>query len=156
VREPISQIVFLNGKAAEANNCISPLLQIIKPLICTILDILVTTGDGQIVIEIGDVSRFSSDAAIVSLRAQLSNEPVGKVRGYRRAHHHKHVLPYLRRVMWLVTNRVRQHDLIMKVSYDKKFTEGKCHHVAITVVTKKLCCIIYVIMRNQELYDPDR
>ena len=68
----------------------------------------------------------------------------------------KHGSPYLRRSMWLAANRARQYDPNLKAFYDKKRTEGKCHRVAVTAVARKLCHIVFAVMRDQIPYDPER
>lgn len=155
IKELVSRIVFLNKKASEADRRISVLLQGIEPLILTIPGISTTTG-AQIVAEIGDASRFPNAAAVVSYaglnsavsqsgRFEATGEPITK-----------HGSPYLRRPRWLAANRARQYDPNLKAFYDKKRSEGKCHRVAVTAVARKLCHIVFAVMRDQIPYDPER
>lgn len=58
--------------------------------------------------------------------------------------------------MWLAANRARQYDPNLKAFYDKKRSEGKCHRVAVTAVARKLCHIVFAVMRDQIPYDPER
>ena len=68
----------------------------------------------------------------------------------------KHGSPYLRRSLWLAANRARQYDPKLKAFYDKKRREGKPHRVAVTAVARKLCHVVYAVMRDGEPYDPDK
>jgi hypothetical protein len=88
-------------------------------------------------------------------RAELTGEPVGQVRQWGRPIT-KHGSPYLRRAIWLAASRAYQYDLKLKVSCDKKRREGKPHRVAVTAVARKLCNIVFAVMRDQAPYDPDR
>ena len=68
----------------------------------------------------------------------------------------KHGSPYLRRALWLAANRARQYDPGLRAFYDKKRAEGKPHRVAVTAVARKLCHIVFAVMRDQVPYDPGR
>lgn len=155
VKELVSHIQFLNKKVAEADKRIAALLQEIEPLILTVPGISITTG-AQIVAEIGDVSRFPNAAAIVSYagidssvnqsgRFEATGGPITK-----------HGSPYLRRALWLAANGACRFDPNLKTFYEKKRSEGKCHRVAVTAVARKLCHIVFAIMRDQVPYDPER
>ena len=83
-------------------------------------------------------------------------EPVRAVRQRRRPHKPRHGSPYLRRALWLAANRARQYDPGLRAFYDKKRAEGKPHRVAVTAVARKLCHIVFAVMRDQVPYDPGR
>lgn len=68
----------------------------------------------------------------------------------------KHGSPYLRRALWLAANRARQYDPGLRAFYDRKRAEGKPHRVAVTAVARKLCHIVFAVMRDQVPYDPGR
>ena len=44
----------------------------------------------------------------------------------------------------------------MRAFYDRKRAEGKPHRVAVTAVARKLCHIVFAVMRDQVPYDPGR
>ena len=127
----------------------------IEPLILTIPGISVTLG-AQIVAEIGDVRRFKSAASIVkyaglnsgvsqSGKFEAEGEPITKAGS-----------PYLRRAIWLAADCARRFDPKLRGFYEKKRAEGKCHRVAVTAVARKLCHVVYAVMRDQVPYDPER
>ena len=155
IREYVDLIGLLEAKAARADAQIAELLDRIEPLILTIPGVSVTLG-AQIVAEIGDVRRFRNAASIVkyaglnsgvsqSGRFEAEGEPITKAGS-----------PYLRRAMWLAADCARRFDPKLRVFYEKKRAEGKCHRVAVTAVARKLCHVVYAVMRDQVPYDPDR
>lgn len=68
----------------------------------------------------------------------------------------KHGSAYLRRALWLAANRARQYDPSLRAFYERKRLEGKCHRVAVTAVARKLCHIVFAVMRDRVPYDPAR
>ncbi len=155
IKEYLSLIGYLEGKAARADREIGASLKSIEPLVLTIPGVSVALG-AQIVAEIGDVARFKNAASIVkyaglnsgvsqSGRFEAKGEPITKVGS-----------PYLRRAMWLAAEGARRFDPKLRGFYEKKRAEGKCHRVAVTAVARKLCHIVYAVMRDQVPYDPDK
>jgi transposase len=155
IKTMVTQVEFLNSTITKVSAEVEALLSMIEPLITTIPGVSVTTG-AQIVAEIGDIKKFTGAAAIVkyaglnpgvsqSGRFEANGEPITK-----------HGSPYLRRSLWLAANRARQYDPSLRAFYDKKRSEGKCHRVAVTAIARKLCHIVFAVMRDQVPYDPDR
>lgn len=155
IREMVSQLAFIKEKQAKVEREIDIILQQVEPLILTIPGISNTLG-AQIVAEIGDVRRFKNASAIVKyagLNSGVSESgefsakgcPITKVGSAR-----------LRRSIWLAAETARRHDPKLKAFYDKKRAEGKCHRVAVTAVARKLCHVIYAVMRDRVPYDPER
>lgn len=155
IREYVSLITYLEEKVTRAEEEIEQILMAIEPLILSIPGISVALG-AQIVAEIGDVSRFKNAASIVkyaglnsgvsqSGKFEAKGEPITKVGS-----------PYLRRALWLAAEGARKFDPNLKEFYEKKRLEGKCHRVAVTAVARKLCHIVYAVMRDQVSYDPNR
>ena len=48
------------------------------------------------------------------------------------------------------------YDPGLRAFYDRKRAEGKPHRVAVTAVARKLCHIVFAVMRDQVPYDPGR
>lgn len=148
-----SQVEFLNATIAKVEREVASLLARIEPNITTIPGVSTTTG-AQIVAEIGDVKRFSGGAAIVKyagLNPGVDESGKYSAEGVPIT---KHGSPHLRRALWLAANRARQHDPRLKAFYEKKRREGKPYRVAVTAVARKLCHIVYAVMRDGEPYDP--
>ena len=155
IKEMVSQLKFIKEKQDRVEREIAVILQKVEPLILTIPGISNTLG-AQIVAEIGDVNRFKNAPAIVKYAGlnsgvsesgefQAKGCPITKVGSAR-----------LRRSIWLAAEAARRCDPKLKAFYEKKRDEGKCHRVAVTAVARKLCHIIYAVMRDQVPYDPEK
>lgn len=149
----VAQLEFLDGQTKEADRKIAALLQAIEPLILTIPGISVATG-AQIVAEIGDVSRFRNAAALVSyagINSSVNQSGKFELQGGSIT---KHGSPYLRRALYLAAQGAYRFDSGLRDFYDKKREEGKCHRVAVLAIARKLCHIIYAILRDQVPFTP--
>lgn len=151
----VSQIEFLNATIAKVEREVASLLAKVEPNITTIPGVSTTTG-AQIVAEIGDVGRFGSAASIVKYAGLDSGVNESGQFSAKGVPITKHGSPYLRRSLWLAANRARQYDPKLKAFYDKKRREGKPHRVAVTAVARKLCHVVYAVMRDGEPYDPKK
>lgn len=111
----------------------------------------------QIVSEIGDVSRFRNASALVSyagLNSSVSQS--GQFDSGGGPHNQARARRTFAALWWLAANRARQYDPGLRAFYDKKRAEGKPHRVAVTAVARKLCHIVFAVMRDQVPYDPGR
>lgn len=155
IRTMVSQVEFLNGAISKVEREVAALLARVEPNITTIPGVSTTTG-AQIVSEIGDVKRFKNAASIVKYAGLNSGVDESGKFSAKGVPITKHGSPYLRRSLWLAANRARQYDPKLKAFYDKKRREGKPHRVAVTAVARKLCHVVYAVMRDGEPYDPDK
>lgn len=131
------------------------MLEMIEPLVLTIPGIFVTLG-AQIVAEIGDIGRFRSGASVAKyagLNSGVSQSGKFEAKGSPIT---KTESPYPRRAVWLAAESARKFDPKLKAFYEKKRSEGKGHRVAVTAVARKLCHVIYAVMRDQAPYDSDK
>lgn len=155
IKTMVSQIEFLNATIAKVEREVEGLLERIEPDITTIPGVSITTG-AQIVAEIGDVKRFKNAASIVKYAGLNSGVDESGKFSAEGVPITKQGSPYLRRSLWLAANRARQFDPRLKAFYDKKRREGKPHRVAVTACARKLCHVVYAVMRDGEPYDPDK
>ena len=155
IKTMVSQIEFLNATIAKVEREVEGLLERIEPNITTIPGVSITTG-AQIVAEIGDVKRFKNAASIVKYAGLNSGVDESGKFSAEGVPITKQGSPYLRRTLWLAANRARQFDPRLKAFYDKKRREGKPHRVAVTACARKLCHVVYAVMRDGEPYDPDK
>lgn len=153
VRTMVSQVEFLNATIAKVEKEVASLLAKVEPNITTIPGVSTTTG-AQIAAEIGDVRRFRSAASIVKYAGLNSGVDESGKYSAEGVPITKHGSPYLRRSLWLAANRARQYDPKLKEYYDKLRRKGKPHRVAVTAVARKLCHVVYAVMRDGEPYDP--
>lgn len=155
VKSMAAQVEFLGSAIAKVEAEIRALLERVEPLVLTIPGVSYTTG-AQIVAEIGDVKRFRNAAAVVkyaglnpgvsqSGKFEAKGEPITKKGS-----------PYLRRALWLAANRARQHDPRMRAYYDRLRAAGKCHRVAVTACARRLCHVVFAVMRDRVPYDPGK
>ena len=153
IKTMVSQVEFLNATIAKVEKEVASLLEKVEPNITTIPGVSTTTG-AQIAAEIGDVRRFKNAASIVKyagLNSGVDESGKFSAEGVPIA---KHGSPYLRRSLWLAANRARQCDPRLKAYYEKLRRKDKPHRVAVTAVARKLCHIVYAVMRDGEPYDP--
>lgn len=155
IKTMVTQVEFLNRTIAKVEREVASLLAKVEPNITTVPGISTTTG-AQIVAEIGDVKRFKGAASIVKYAGLNSGVDESGMFSAEGVPITKHGSPYLRRSLWLAANRARQYDPKLKAFYDKKRREGKPHRVAVTAVARKLCHVVYAVMRDGEPYDPGK
>ena len=153
IRTMVSQVEFLNATIAKVEKEVASLLGKVEPNITTIPGVSTTTG-AQIVAEIGDVKRFRNAASIVKYAGLNSGVDESGKYSAGGVPITKHGSSYLRRSLWLAANRARQYDPRLKEYYDKLRRKGKPHRVAVTAVARKLCHVVYAVMRDGKPYDP--
>lgn len=153
IRTMVSQVEFLNATIAKVEKEVASLLEKVEPNITTIPGVSTTTG-AQIAAEIGDVRRFRNAASIVKYAGLNSGVDESGKFSAEGVPITKHGSPYLRRSLWLAANRARQYDPKLREYYDKLRRKGKPHRVAVTAVARKLCHVVYAVMRDGEPYDP--
>lgn len=153
IRTMVSQVEFLNATIAKVEKEVASLLGKVEPDITTIPGVSTTTG-AQIAAEIGDVKRFRNAASIVKYAGLNSGVDESGKYSAEGVPITKHGSPYLRRSLWLAANRARQYDPRLKEYYDKLRRKGKPHRVAVTAVARKLCHVVYAVMRDGKPYDP--
>ena len=153
IKTMVSQVEFLNATIAKVEKEVASLLEKVEPNITTIPGVSTTTG-AQIAAEIGDVRRFRNAASIVKYAGLNSGVDESGKYSAEGVPITKHGSPYLRRSLWLAANRARQYDPKLKEYYDKLRRKGKPHRVAVTAVARKLCHVVYAVMRDGKPYDP--
>jgi len=61
--------------------------------------------------------------------------------------------PYLRRAIWLAANRAAFCDPILSEYYQSLKARGKHHLTAVGAVARKMCNIIFTILRENRPYE---
>ena len=149
LRQLVAQIEFTQKQMKELDAELEKLIG--GSPITTIPGVGTVCGAG-ILGEIGDASRFSSAAQIVAFAGcDPSVFESGEFEGTR-AHLSKRGSPHLRWYLWLAADRARMSDPVLRDYYLKKRSEGKCHKVAISAVVRKLCAIIFAVLRDGKPY----
>ena len=155
IQSLVRQMDFLDGECGKVERRVRELLELVEPLVLTIPGVSYTTG-AQIAAEIGDIRRFRNAPALVSYAGLSSSVNQSGKFDSGGGPITKHGSPYLRRALWLAANRARQYDPSLGAFYERKRAEGKCHRVAVTAVARKLCHIVFAVMRDGVPYDPAR
>ena len=140
------QIDFLEGKIAEmVNELNSPLF--------TIPGIGKTTG-AAILAEIGDINHFAS---AVKLIAFAGLDPKLKSSGtYQgRTPISKRGSKYLRSALWYSAMVLCRVDEKFRKQYQDRKKLGKSHRYAVTAAANKLTKIVYHVLKNNCVYDPN-
>jgi len=140
------QIDFLEGKIAEmVNELNSPLF--------TIPGIGKTTG-AAILAEIGDINHFAS---AVKLIAFAGLDPKLKSSGtYQgRTPISKRGSKYLRSALWYSAMVLCRVDEKFHKQYQDRKKLGKSHRYAVTAAANKLTKIVYHVLKNNCIYDPN-
>ena len=106
-----------------------------------------------IVSEIGDINRFDAPGKLVAfagldVKVNQSGEFMGtKNKIFKRGS------PYLRRAIWLAASRATFYDPILSEYYQSLKARGKHHGTAVGAVVRKLCNVIFVILRENRPYE---
>lgn len=149
LRQLVAQMEFTRGQMAEIDAELEGLLA--GSPVTTVPGVGTVCGAG-ILGELGDVSRFQSAAQVVAFAGcDPSVFESGEFEG-RRAHLSKRGSPHLRWCLWLAADRARVVDPVLRDYYLKKRAEGKCHKVAVSAVVRKLCAIIFAVLRDGRPY----
>ena len=61
--------------------------------------------------------------------------------------------PHLRRALYLAAVQASKHDPEMRAFCEKKRNEGKHYGVCIGAVSRKLCCVIHAILKENRPYE---
>jgi transposase len=62
--------------------------------------------------------------------------------------------PYLRRAIWIAANVAAFKDPALSVYYQSLRRRGKHHLVAVGAVARKMCNIIFAVLRDNKPYQP--
>jgi transposase len=151
IKQLMEQILFIENQIEELEEQISVLLKQTNQVITTISGIGETLG-AIIVSEIGDINRFSEPSKLVAfagLDAKVNQS--GEFSGTKNKIS-KRGSPYLRRAIWLAAARAAFCDPTLTEYYKSLKNRGKHHLTAVGAVARKLCNIIFVILKENRPY----
>lgn len=153
IKQLIRQIVFTEKQLSELEEQIAELLHQTNQYITTITGIGDVLG-AIIVSEIGDINRFERPNQLVAFAGlDVNVKQSGEFSGSKNKIS-KRGSPYLRRAIWLAANRAAFCDPILSEYYQSLKTRGKHHLTAVGAVARKLCNIIFVILKENRPYQP--
>jgi len=149
----IEQISFIEQQVKDTEREISRLMEKLGSPITTITGIGNVTG-ATIIGEIGDISKFSSPRKLVAFAG--IDASVSQSGEYEATHNvmSKRGSPYLRKAIFQAAMIASFKDPVLSAFYKKKRAEGKHHLTCIGAVSRKMCYIIYAVLRNNQPYVP--
>lgn len=152
LRSMIEQLKFLEKQITDTEKEIKKIMNDIDSVIETIPGIGPING-ATILGEIGDINKFASPAKLVAYAGiDASVSQSGEFEGTHNVMS-KRGSPYLRKALFSAALVASRHDPVFKAFYEKKISEGKHHLTALGAVSRKLCYIIYAILKKNEPYE---
>lgn len=149
----IDQMIFIEKQVKDTEAEISRLMEKLNSPITTITGIANVTG-ATILSEIGDISKFDSPRKLVAFCG--IDASVTQSGEYEATHNvmSKRGSPYLRKAIFQAALIAAFKDPVLSAFYQKKRSEGKHHLTCIGAVSRKLCYIIYAVLKNNKPYEP--
>ena len=147
----IEQIKFIEGQIKDCETKIKELMKKINSPITTIPGIGTVLG-AVILSEFGDINRFDKPSQLVAYAG--IDATVSQSGEYEGTHNvmSKRGSPYLRKALFQAALVASNSDPVLKAYYQKKRAEGKHHKTCIGAVARKLCNIIYSVLKNDKPY----
>ena len=153
IKQLVEQIGFLEKQIEELEERIAVILKQTGSYITTIPGIGETLG-AIILSEIGDINRFDAPNKLVAFAGlDVKVTQSGEFTGTRQKIS-KRGSPYLRRAIWLAASRAAFCDPILSEYYRSLRVRGKHHLTAVGAVSRKLCNIIYTILKEDRPWQP--
>ena len=149
----IEQIAFIEKQVKETETEIAGIMEKLESPITTITGIGNVTG-AAIISEIGDISKFDSPRKLVAFAGL--DATVTQSGEFEAAHNvmSKRGSPYLRKAIFQAALVAAFKDPVLSACYQKKRAEGKHHLTCIGAVARKMCNIIYAVVKNNQPYVP--
>ena len=152
IKQLIEQIIFLENQIEDLEKHLSKLLHQTNQVITTIPGIGDTLG-AIILSEIGDINRFDAPNKLVAFAGlDVKVNQSGEFTGTKNKIS-KRGSPYLRRAIWLAAGRAAFCDPVLSEYYQSLKARGKHHLTAVGAVARKLCNIIFVILKDNRPFE---
>ena len=154
IKQLIEQIEFMEDQLNEIDAEMAKLLaQSEYSVITTISGIGLTLGS-IIVSEIGDIERFETSSKLVAYAGlDASVKQSGEFNSTQNKIS-KRGSPHLRRALWMAAFMSLRSDPALYDYYSRLRARGKSHRLATTAVARKLCIIVWAIMKSKQPYSP--
>ena len=152
ILDAIENLEFIQRRIEKYDAQIKRLVDELCPNLLTVPGIGYVTA-GLIAGEIGDAERFHSAESLVSFSGvDVTVYESGKYKA-------NHLMPskkgsrYLRYALFQVARIIWMHAPVFKSYYEKKLAEGKHYYVILEHIRKKLCRLIYSLMKSGSNYE---
>ena len=154
IKQIINQISFIESQLKELEEKITNILKTLNSEITTITGIGDILG-ASILGEIGDISRFEKASQLVAFAGlDIAINQSGEFTGTE-IKITKRGSPYLRRSIWIAATVACFKDPALSVYYKKLIDRGKKHLTAVGAVSRKMCKIIFSVLKNKKPYTPN-
>ena len=154
IKQIINQISFIESQLKELEKEITNILKTLNSEITTITGIGDILG-ASILGEIGDISRFEKASQLVAFAGlDVAINQSGEFTGTEMKIT-KRGSPYLRRSIWIAATIACFKDTALSVYYKKLIGRGKKHLTAVGAVARKMCNIIFSVLKNKKPYTPN-
>lgn len=154
IKQLIEQIEFMENQLSEIDAEMAKLLAESEYSVITTISGVGPTLGSIIVSEIGDIERFETSSKLV---AYAGLDASVKQSGEFNSSHNKiskRGSPYLRRALWMAAFMSLQCDPALYDYYSRLRARDKSHRLATTAVARKLCIIVWAIMKSKKPYSP--
>ena len=148
----VEQMIFIENQVKDVENEIKQILNSLNSPITSIPGIGVVLG-ATILSEIGDINKFDDPSKLVAYAG--IDASVSQSGQYESAHNvmSKRGSPHLRRALYQAALVASNKDPVLIAFYQKKMSEGKHHKTCIGAVSRKLCYIIYAVLKANRPYE---
>lgn len=147
----LNQMMFIEQQVKDTDSEIKAIMAKRNSPIVSIPGIGITTG-AVILSEVGDITKFDSPAKLVAyagIDASVVQSGEYESPNNRMS---KRGSPYLRKALFQAALVASNTDPELKAFYQKKRSEGKHHLTCVGAVARKLCYIIYAILKENRPY----
>jgi len=155
LRMILKQIEYIESQVKDTEKEIKRIMEKVSSQITTIPGIGETLG-AVILGEIGDIAKFNTPKKLVAFSGiDASVKQSGEFESSKNKMS-KRGSPYLRRALFqaaLVASVGNRADTVLSDFYKKKIAEGKHHKTAVGAVARKMCNIIYWVLKNNQPYE---
>jgi transposase len=151
----IEQIKYIESQIKDTEAEIRRIMNNLNTPITTVPGIGRQLG-AVILGEIGDIHKFDHASKLVAFAG--IDSIVNQSGEFEASNNHvsKRGSPYLRRALYqaaLVAAVGRNPDPVLSAFYHKKLAEGKHHGTCVVAVARKLCYIIYSVLKENRSYE---
>lgn len=155
IKQLIEQIEFMENQLSEIDAEMAKLLAESEYSVITTISGIGPTLGSIIVSEIGDIERFETSSKLVAYAGlDASVKQSGEFNSSQNKIS-KRGSPYLRRALWMAAFMSLQCDPALYDYYSRLRARGKSHRLATTAVARKLCIIVWAIMKSKQPYSPN-
>lgn len=154
IKQLVEQIEFMEDQLNEIDAEMAKLLAKSEYSVITTISGIGPTLGSIIVSEIGDIERFETSSKLVAYAGlDASVKQSGEFNSTQNKIS-KRGSPHLRRALWMAAFMSLRNDPALYDYYSRLRARGKSHRLATTAVARKLCIIVWAIMKSKQPYSP--